>query len=220
MSLWMRGLLVLGALLLGCRNAAAPPSPEDVARRLPEFYFQALPITGLYLNHDTDGIIFRYSISESEQPAWIQRLKDAARANGWEVIHEGGPGAVDSLHLRRIDDPRHRYRDEHSLELVRIIPCGEVLLIGAIQADLKEQSELAAVSADGPDWYRTTFWPLLVKYQAEACGIRESLNGPGRWEPLSAKPGSTGFDARSAIRSTRPGRRSATASSPIVRRAS
>jgi hypothetical protein len=169
MSRRMLETLMLGAMVLACQNGTPPPSADDVARRLPEFYLQAPPMTGLYLNQDTDGIIFRYRVPENERAVWLQRLTDTARANGWEVIHEDESRSVRSVHFRRIDDPRRRYRDLHSLELVRTISCGNVILVGGVQADLKALNEPAVVFTDGPDWYRTTFWPLLAEYQAEVC---------------------------------------------------
>jgi hypothetical protein len=161
--------LILLVLLLACQTSAAP-SAEDVALRLPEFYFPALPITGLYLNQDTDAIIFRYSVTQDERPVWLQRISDTARARGWKVVYEGQSGDVRSLHLQRIDDPRHRFEDWHSLEIVRITSCGSVLLIGGIQADMEEESGLAEASAEGPRWYQKRFWPLVAKYRTEACG--------------------------------------------------
>ena len=120
-------VLILVALLFGCENSV-PPSAEDVARSYPEFYFQALPIIGLHLDHDADGIIFRYSVAPNERPVWLQRISDSARANGWKVVNEGQSGEIRSIHLQRIDDPKHRYRDMHSLEIVRITSCGSALL--------------------------------------------------------------------------------------------
>jgi hypothetical protein len=164
--------LILAALLFGCQINTATPSAEDVARRLPEFYFQALPITGLYLNYDTDGIIFRYSATQNERARWLQRLSDSARAHGWKVVHEGQSGDVRSLHLQRIDDPKHRFEEWHSLEIVRIISCRSSLLIGGIQVDIEEQSDLAEKTAEGGRWYRKRFWPLVAKYESEACGTQ------------------------------------------------
>jgi hypothetical protein len=165
-------VLILLALLFGCRTSAAPPSAEDVARSYPEFYFQALPISGLYLNHDTDAIIFRYSVAPNERPVWLQRVSDTARAHGWKVVREGQSGDVRSLHLQRIDDPQHRYHEWHSLEIVRIISCGSALLIAGIQVDKKKQSGLAENTADGGSWYKKRFWPLVAKYEAEVCGTQ------------------------------------------------
>jgi hypothetical protein len=162
-------VLVLVILLCGCDD---PPSTDDVARRLPEFYFQALPILALHEDNDTDGIIFRYSVTPNERPVWLQRINDSARAHGWKVVHQGQLGDVRSLHLQRIDDPRHRYLDMHSLEIVRVTSCGSALLIGGIQVDIEEQSDLATKTADGGRWYRKWFWPLVAKYEAEACGTQ------------------------------------------------
>jgi hypothetical protein len=161
--------LVLVALLFGCQINTSTPTAKDVALHLPEFFFPALPITGLYLNHDTDGIIFRYSVTQNGRPGWLQRISDTARAHAWKVVHEGQSGDVSSLHLQRIDDPKHRYRDMHSLEIVQVTSCGSALLIAGIQADIEKQSDLAEVTAQGPRWYQKRFWPLVAKYGAEAC---------------------------------------------------
>jgi hypothetical protein len=162
-------VLIVVALLCGCD---APPSAEDVARSYPEFYLQALPIIGLHVDHDADGIIFRYAVSPNERPVWLQRISDSAGAHGWKVVHEGQSGEVASLHLQRIDDPRHRYLDMHSLEIVRITSCGSALLISGIQVDIEEQSDLAKKTAEGGRWYRKWFWPLVAKYEAETCGTQ------------------------------------------------
>jgi hypothetical protein len=164
--------LILLALLSGCQTSAAPPSAEDVARSDPEFYFQALPLTGLHVDYDAGAIIFRYSVAPNERPVWLQRISDSARANGWKVVHESQTGEVGSLDLRRIDDPRHRYRDMHSLEIVRITSCGSAILIAGIRVDVKEQSGLAEITADGGRWYQKRFWPLVAKYEAETCGTQ------------------------------------------------
>jgi hypothetical protein len=163
-------VLILLALLFGCQTSAAPPSAEDVARSYPEFYFQALPLIGLHLDHDASGIIFRYSVAPNEQPVWLERISASARANGWRVVREDQSGQVQRLQLQRIDDPRHRYRDYHSLEIVRITSCGSALLIAGIQVDVKKQSDLAEITAEGPRWYQKRFWPLVTKYEGEACG--------------------------------------------------
>jgi hypothetical protein len=157
------------ALLFGCQNTL-PPSARDVARSYPEFYFQALPLTGLHVDYDADGIIFRYSVAENERLVWLQRLSDSARVNGWKVVDEGQAEEGRSLHLQRIDNPQRRYRDMHSLEIVRITSCGTALLIAAIQVDIEKQNELAENATEGGRWYRKRFWPLVAKYRAEVCG--------------------------------------------------
>jgi hypothetical protein len=128
-------------------------------------------MTGLYLNHDTDAIIFRYSVAPNER-FWLQRISDTARASGWKVVHERQSGEVRSLHLQRIDDPEHRYHEWHSLEIVRITSCKSALLIAGIQVDVKEQSGIVKIAADGGRWYRKSFWPLVAKYEGEACGTQ------------------------------------------------
>jgi hypothetical protein len=163
-------VLILLAPLIGCQTSASPPSAEDVARSYPEFYVRDLPFTGLHVDHDADAVIFRYSVAPGERPIWLERISAKARADGWQVVHEGKSGGVGSLHLQRIDDPRRRYREYHSVEIVRITSCGSTLLVAAIQVDEKKQSRLAAITAEGGRWYEKNFWPLVAKYRAEACG--------------------------------------------------
>lgn len=163
------GVLILAALMSGCQTHAPPPSAQDVRRSYPEFYFPALHLIGLHVDHDAGGMIYRYSVAPNERPLWLQRISDNARAHGWNVVHESESGQVRSLHLQRIDDPGHRYRDYHSLEIVRITSCRNALLVAGIQVDVKKQSGIAEITADGGRWYRKWFWPLVAKYRTEAC---------------------------------------------------
>jgi hypothetical protein len=162
-------LLVGAALLVGCLDP--PPTAEDVARWSPEFYFP-LPLTGLHYDSDTGVSIFRYSVAPHDRYKLLQRIRASAQADGWKVVHEGQSGGVGSLHLQRIDDPRSRYRDYHSLEIVRITSCDSTILIAAMQEDIWEESRLAENAANGGRWYRKYFWPRVARYRAEACGTQ------------------------------------------------
>lgn len=163
-------VLVFGLIMSGCESGSVSvPTTDAVAKWFPEFYFQSLPLTGIHVDYDADSMIFRYDAPTDDVPVWLEKTRAIAISHGWEVTHEEYSASATKLFLRRIDDTNHRYGNWHSVELLRIITCSGVLLFGAIQIDVSDDSSLAEISANGTPWHQTTFLPLFTRQADDAC---------------------------------------------------
>lgn len=159
------------SLLLACEpNEYQIPDETSITHVYPEFSIQSAEFSGIYVNYDSDAMIFQYEIHANETKLGPEDIKGIARQGKWELLNENVKERnVSWLIFRRLDEEKSRYGDLHSLEILKIVSCGKFFIFGGIQADFRELDQLIENELDGGKWYRSNFWPLFSKHVDEVC---------------------------------------------------
>lgn len=157
--------LVLAACNLGM---TATPTSRDVERWYPEIHFEEGRIIGVYVNYDTDAMIFRYEVKGPEARALFSRIVDSALGNGWRASNGSNDPGADRVRLVRLDHPSHLHGDLHSIEVMQIALCESGVVVGGVQRDAREVPSEGKME-DPESWAASHFWPLFESQVARSC---------------------------------------------------
>ncbi|MCW8955543.1 MAG: hypothetical protein OQL09_01570 [Gammaproteobacteria bacterium] len=163
-------ILILTMAIFSCNSSKDKvPDIKDVLNENPEFYFQALNFHGDYIDYDSGAIIFSYDLDGEGHLKWLKKIEESANTNRWETFEKLNTNLNKGFVFRRIDEPKLRYVDSHSLEIFRVVLCEKSVLFGGIQFDVKNGDKIDDVFTRGTHFSREKFWPLFDRFVEEKC---------------------------------------------------